>query len=323
MKRSLVLGLAFLAGQLYAASFTGDAAVDFAGLSTAEAIDDGGVPDVGLPGNAPAGTISGFDFERILFSLDLNAQELLVGIDYFGIAGDADGDGGEGTTSPWLAANGGLDLPNLGGSESICIAFDVDMDGNFDVIAGVSSLTDSYVVADYLDHPFGINFSFGTPIPLHEGAHAIGPDFELALTGVPGLFEVIDNTICFNYAVFSGSIQDDGIGEDLIDNQVGTICVTDDTQVEAELPVSFNTLSAWPNPFNPTTRLQVELAETGMVNLSVFDLMGREVAVLANGMMESGNHSLSFDASGLASGLYLARLQTESGVAVERLLLTR
>jgi hypothetical protein len=319
MTRSLTMlalvGVEFSAAQ--ALTFTGDVSVDFAG-SGAEVVVDG-PGDVGLPYNAPVGTVSGWDIEETHFDLDLTADELNIGIAFYGTAGDADGDGGEGTTSPWLASNGGVDLAGLGMTESICVAFDFDQNGTWDVIAGVGSWDDSYQVAAYNASPLGQSFSFGTALPNANG-HAAGSDFELGITGISSLDAPVDGQICFDYSVFAGSIQDDGIGEDI---QFGTICLTDDTQVSAEVPVSLNLLSAYPNPFNPTTTLQVELAQTGMVELAVYNLNGQLVRTLASGMMEVGSHAITLDASALPSGLYLARLATEQGVSVERLLLTK
>jgi hypothetical protein len=64
----------------------------------------------------------------------------------------------------------------------------------------------------------------------------------------------------------------------------------------------------YPNPFNPTTTIAFDLAEAGQVSLKVYDIMGREVAVLANGYLPAGRHRLVFDAQGLPSGLYMFKL---------------
>lgn len=300
-----------------AITFTGDVLTDFAGLDYQEAFDGSG--DVGLPTNAPAGTVTGWDIDRALFDYDMLTGELNVGVAFFGIAGDADGDGGEGTSSPWLVGNGGMDLAGLAMTESICIAFDFDLDTDYDVIAGVSSWDASYQVAEYQESPLGTSFSFGSPLP-NANTYFLGSDFELSIDGIDQLVVPVNNTICFNYKIFAGSIQDDGIGEDFL---LGTVCVTDDDVVEAVVPTSMNLIAAHPNPFNPSTTLSVELAETGMVSLQVYNLQGQLVSTLANGMMEAGTHSLQFNGAALPSGMYLARLATEQGSQVERLLLAK
>ena len=77
-----------------------------------------------------------------------------------------------------------------------------------------------------------------------------------------------------------------------------------------EIPTSVAVLSAWPNPFNPTTVISYRLSVVGDVRLSVHDILGREVAVLVDGTQPAGSHQVRFDAANLASGVYLVRLQT-------------
>jgi hypothetical protein len=67
-------------------------------------------------------------------------------------------------------------------------------------------------------------------------------------------------------------------------------------------------LSAFPNPFNPSTTMTYDLPKAGRVGLRVFDLLGREVAVLKDGFVEAGTHRVTFDGSMLASGIYFAQL---------------
>ena len=65
-----------------------------------------------------------------------------------------------------------------------------------------------------------------------------------------------------------------------------------------------------PNPFNPSTKISFSLAETGKVNVSVYNVIGQKVADLVNQTMESGVHNVDFNASNLPSGLYIYRLDT-------------
>ena len=70
----------------------------------------------------------------------------------------------------------------------------------------------------------------------------------------------------------------------------------------------------YPNPFNPSTTINFAIPQAADVTLRVFDVNGREVAVVAQGGFAAGSHTLVFDASDLPSGLYSYRL--ESGGAV-------
>lgn len=63
----------------------------------------------------------------------------------------------------------------------------------------------------------------------------------------------------------------------------------------------------FPNPFNPATTMQYDLPSAANVSLVVFDILGRRVVELVNGMKPEGYHSVTWDASGVSSGVYFAR----------------
>ncbi len=77
------------------------------------------------------------------------------------------------------------------------------------------------------------------------------------------------------------------------------------------VPTTTRLLAAYPNPFNPQTIIPFELAEPAAVRLTVHDLLGREVTVLVDGRLSAGRHSVQFDATGRASGMYLVRLMAD------------
>jgi hypothetical protein len=320
---SAALGFVAFGPAAFALTFTGNATVDFSSVSYAQVLD--AANDVGLAFNAPPGTVSGWDVASVLFHLDLTAGELNVGLEYFGIAGDADGDGGEGTTSLWLAANDGLDLPGLAESESICVAFDFDQNGIYDLVAGVGENDGVYRVSVYTGSQSRPYRAFGPLLPAQMGpwfyaGTLAAPDVEFTLTNITPLLTLVGNTTCFNFRAFSGSFDDDGIGED---NVIGTVCLTDDGNVEAVQPAGVDLLSAFPNPFNPGTTLALDLSQTGPARVEVYNLKGERVATLADGIFEAGRHELAFNGAGLSSGVYLARLSTERGEQTSRLLLTK
>lgn len=81
-----------------------------------------------------------------------------------------------------------------------------------------------------------------------------------------------------------------------------------------ELPEEFLVGPNYPNPFNPSTTIPFELNEPAEVSAAVYDIMGREVAVLSNDQsFHAGEHTLTFNASGLTSGIYLFRLELSTG----------
>ena len=74
-------------------------------------------------------------------------------------------------------------------------------------------------------------------------------------------------------------------------------------------PSSF-TLSSYPNPFNPSTTIAFSLPQAQIVRLAVYDITGREVAVLADELFVAGEHQVTFDGTQLPSGIYFARIET-------------
>lgn len=90
-----------------------------------------------------------------------------------------------------------------------------------------------------------------------------------------------------------------------------------------EIPQKITLGNAYPNPFNPVTNVPFELSGTGHVNISVFDITGRKVGVLLNDTMQAGRHTISFNANGLASGIYHIRLETGGEVKTGKVSLVK
>jgi hypothetical protein len=88
-------------------------------------------------------------------------------------------------------------------------------------------------------------------------------------------------------------------------------------------PAVFELSQNFPNPFNPTTTISFQLPAAGSARLAVYDLLGREMAVLAQGTMSAGRHEIRFDASRLSSGIYFCRLESGTFVAVRKMTLSR
>jgi Pectate lyase len=87
--------------------------------------------------------------------------------------------------------------------------------------------------------------------------------------------------------------------------------IAQEPQDVGNVPSSFSLKQNYPNPFNPTTTIAFSLAEAGYVTLKVYDMLGREVAVLQNRLTGAGSHAVTFDASRLASGMYISRLTVQ------------
>jgi hypothetical protein len=89
------------------------------------------------------------------------------------------------------------------------------------------------------------------------------------------------------------------------------------------LPTSFSLSQNYPNPFNPTTTINFSIVKSGLVTLKVYDLLGREVSTLINEEVKTGNYSVKFDGSKLASGVYVYVLKTADFTSSKKMLLVK
>ncbi len=88
-------------------------------------------------------------------------------------------------------------------------------------------------------------------------------------------------------------------------------------------PTAFTLLQNYPNPFNPSTVISYQLSVNSNVELTIYDALGQEVRTLVNQRQEAGNHSVTFNATGLASGVYYYILKTASHALTQKMILIR
>jgi len=90
-----------------------------------------------------------------------------------------------------------------------------------------------------------------------------------------------------------------------------------------DLPQEFELFQNYLNPFNPTTTIKYSLPNSDIVSLKVFDILGREVAILLDEYKTAGTHTVEFNASQLASGVYFYQLQSKNFVETKKMLLMK
>jgi len=95
------------------------------------------------------------------------------------------------------------------------------------------------------------------------------------------------------------------------------------TNNENEIPKVFELSQNYPNPFNPITKINYSIPKQSFVSLKVFDVLGREVAVLISDNLKPGYYSVDFNGTNLASGVYFYRMEAGTFVDVKRLLLIK
>jgi len=95
------------------------------------------------------------------------------------------------------------------------------------------------------------------------------------------------------------------------------------TNEDTAIPEQYELYNPWPNPFNPVTTLRFGLPEESNVSLKVYDVTGKNVADLVSGHLSAGYHSVVWDASTNASGLYFVKLTTPGYSATQKLMLVK
>jgi len=101
---------------------------------------------------------------------------------------------------------------------------------------------------------------------------------------------------------------------------------TTDPAVDVEDEINFNSYELkqnFPNPFNPSTQINYNVGEGGLVNLKVYNILGMEVATLINEYKAAGNHQVSFDGNDLPSGVYIYRISVNDFTKTRKMILEK
>jgi len=93
--------------------------------------------------------------------------------------------------------------------------------------------------------------------------------------------------------------------------------------VSNEIPNEFRLYNNYPNPFNPVTKIRFDIPEAGTVTVKVFDIAGREAAVLVNSELKAGRYELPFDASSLSSGVYFYKISAGGFTDTKKMMLVK
>jgi PKD repeat protein len=103
----------------------------------------------------------------------------------------------------------------------------------------------------------------------------------------------------------------------------GTFSYSEEVNVEVEVPLEYALEQNYPNPFNPSTTIKYSIAEDGLVNIAIFNMLGEEVATLVNTQQKAGRYEVNFDASGLSSGVYVYRIEAANYTSSKKLMLMK
>jgi len=85
-------------------------------------------------------------------------------------------------------------------------------------------------------------------------------------------------------------------------------------------PMAFGLSQAYPNPFNPTTSVELNVAQEGFVSVKVYNLMGQVIATLHEGNLMANSYSFTWDAADMASGMYILQAETDGNVDTQKIM---
>jgi hypothetical protein len=103
---------------------------------------------------------------------------------------------------------------------------------------------------------------------------------------------------------------------------VGVISGVEEDQLNA-IPSAYTLTQNYPNPFNPSTSIQYALPQASNVKLTVYNVLGQEVAVLVNGLKSAGTHQVNWNANDLTSGIYVYRLEAGANIITKKMTLLK
>ena len=115
----------------------------------------------------------------------------------------------------------------------------------------------------------------------------------------------------------------EGEGWNIDDIRIDNSNVGVGDQIEGTIPAEFRVYESFPNPFNTSANISFSLPNSGIVKVSVFDIQGRETAVLQNGVMEPGMQNIVFNGDNLSSGVYFYRVEFAGEQAIKKSILLK
>jgi hypothetical protein len=110
---------------------------------------------------------------------------------------------------------------------------------------------------------------------------------------------------------------------DTINFYLDTLSLIGLHNISTSVPKSYMLGQNYPNPFNPATNIKFSIHKTGFVSLSVYNILGQEIAVLVNEELKQGEYKFVFDALNLPSGIYFYTLKTGSFAETKKMVLIK
>ncbi len=245
-------------------------------------------------------------------------------------------------TTNYTSAATPVNIPDFGGASAIK-TLNITDDFLIEDIDVTVNITHTYIsdLDLYLVSPFGdsVQLADGPNVAV-SGANMTNcrfdddaaTEFAYVAGGAPytGSFSPVGELEAFDGFTSAGTWgirAEDGAAQDVGTIGVFIIHITHEASAVGDrgegIPTGFALHEAFPNPFNPTTRIDFDVPVTTNADLTIYNSLGQEVATLANGTMNAGLHTVYFDASSLTSGIYFAQLRAGSFTSTQKLVLMK
>ncbi|RCK73977.1 MAG: 5'-Nucleotidase domain protein [Ignavibacteriae bacterium] len=184
---------------------------------------------------------------------------------------------------------------------------------------------------DYFELPpsapadvFDVRYQSNRIVEIHSSNTDAIESYPISISGAVYPLVIEWDVTNFDGIVYElNQINESGSKNNLTLNRSGSIKITDENVVKLELkaggqnliPKEFSLSQNYPNPFNPSTRMTISLPKDAYVKMSIYDILGREVALLVDKQMEAGTHQVEFNVNSqnmLPSGIYFVKLSAKT-----------
>ena len=150
---------------------------------------------------------------------------------------------------------------------------------------------------------------------------SLGPGGNAYVLGVGPFNLAVNQVETIGFAILNGTSAADLITKNnQAKTKYGTVGVN---TISTEIPRVFSLSQNYPNPFNPTTNIQFGVPKNSLVTIKVYDLLGREVAVLLNEQKQAGTYQVDFNAASLSSGVYFYRMEAGTFADIKRMVVIK
>jgi len=207
--------------------------------------------------------------------------------------------------------------PFTGDGGENTLIFEMPTSGLEGVVFSFAAMDEGAATALLIDYSTETGGPVWTGDGLANDRYPLDTEFQRYSIDFSGIDDAMDNPDFRVRIRFDGDNMSADNGNRVTFNNISLEIVPDTTtktDEEPRRPVTFRLDQNYPNPFNPGTIIPFEIPLAGNIKLEVYDMLGRKVATLVDDFRVSGRYEVPFDATGLASGVYIYRLITRDNV---------